>query len=61
VDQILEFTRLEAGRVTVNPMDAEMSDLVRGVVADLAPIAAAKSLPLEAELPTSHWWYVRMR
>jgi PAS domain S-box-containing protein len=51
VDQILEFTRLEAGRVTVNPMDAEMSDLVRGVVADLAPIAAAKSLPLEAEVP----------
>gem|GEM_PF-6576409 len=51
VDQILEFTRLEAGRVTVHLMEADVSDLVQGVAADLAPIAAAKSLSLETELP----------
>jgi PAS domain S-box-containing protein len=51
VDQILEFTRLETGRVSVDPSDTDMPALVRDVVADLAPIADAKSLALHAEMP----------
>jgi PAS domain S-box-containing protein len=51
VDQILDFTQLEAGKVTIYPRPTDLASLIREVAAATLPMAQAKSLSLRAILP----------
>jgi len=49
VDEMLDASRIEAGRVTVKPIDCDLVDIVRGVVDDLTPLAATKGHSVTTE------------
>jgi PAS domain S-box-containing protein len=51
VEQILEFTRLEAGRVSVHLTQVDVSALVVSVIEELKPPAFEKSLAMTAVVP----------
>jgi PAS domain S-box-containing protein len=51
VEQILEFTRLEAGRVTVQLAMHDITRVVRAVAQEMEPLASAKGLALRTEIP----------
>jgi PAS domain S-box-containing protein len=51
VEQILEFTRLEAGRVKVQLGMRDICDVVHDVVAEMQPLANAKGITLRTEIP----------
>jgi signal transduction histidine kinase len=46
IDEVLTFSRLEAGEERVRPHDVPMRDIVNGVLAVLEPLAHAKRIPL---------------
>jgi signal transduction histidine kinase len=52
VDDILDFSRLEAGRIKLNPAPVSPAALLRQVVEIVAPEAAAKGLVLAVEIDT---------
>jgi signal transduction histidine kinase len=49
VDEMLDASRIEAGRVTLKPVDCDLVDIVRGVVDDLTPLGATKQHVLATE------------
>ncbi|HEU0012522.1 MAG TPA: ATP-binding protein [Longimicrobium sp.] len=51
IEQILAFSRLEAGREEAHPEDVELGELVRETAALLQPLAAQKGLAFGMELP----------
>jgi signal transduction histidine kinase len=51
VDDILTFSRLEAGREDVRPQPVDYADLVRDVGARIQPLAERKGLSLRVEPP----------
>jgi len=51
IEQILTFSRMEAGRDEVRLESAELITLVRSAIALIAPIAEDKGLAFHAELP----------
>jgi PAS domain S-box-containing protein len=51
VDQMLDFSRLESGRVSVQPLETDLVSLVEEVVQHVAPLAATRSLPINTDLP----------
>ena len=50
VDEILDYARLEAGKMAVNLVDAGVRGMVADAVASVEPQAAAKGIVLEARL-----------
>jgi signal transduction histidine kinase len=42
VDEMLDASRIEAGRVTLKPRDCSLADIVHAVIDDLTPLAATK-------------------
>src|SRR5690349_17806274 len=42
VDEMLDASRIEAGRVTLKPRDCSLADIVHAVIDDLSPLAATK-------------------
>jgi len=52
VDDILDFSRLEAGRIKLNPAPVRPAALLRQVVEIVAPEAAAKGLALTVAIDT---------
>ena len=40
VDEMLDASRIEAGRVTLKPRDCSLADIVHAVIDDLSPLAA---------------------
>ncbi len=57
IEEILDFSRIEAGKLDINPHDVELAPLIEGVVELLAPRAQGKTLEIAAyiapDLPTS--------
>jgi PAS domain S-box-containing protein len=51
VDQILEFTRLEAGRVVVRYAATDIRGVIAEATADVLPMAHAKGLSLQVRVP----------
>jgi two-component system, NtrC family, sensor kinase len=51
VEQILEFTRLEAGRVGVHLAPVDIAPVILAAVEEAKPLASAKGLALIAALP----------
>ncbi|HWK88909.1 MAG TPA: ATP-binding protein [Longimicrobium sp.] len=51
IEQILAFSRLEAGREEAHPDDVELGELVRETAALLQPLAGQKGLEFGLELP----------
>ncbi len=55
IDEVLDFSRIEAGRMALDPAPFALSELVEGVVELLAPRAQAKALDIawsvQADLP----------
>ena len=43
VDEMLDASRIEAGRVTLKPRDCSLADIVHAVIDDLTPLAATKA------------------
>jgi signal transduction histidine kinase len=50
VDQILDFAAIDAGRLTIKPVDMDLGALVDDVVSTFRPIAARRRITLAAEL-----------
>ncbi len=50
IDDILEFTRAESGKTTLDPQPMQPGQLVEDVCALLAPLARQKGLALQAQL-----------
>jgi signal transduction histidine kinase len=50
VDEILDYARLEAGKMAVNLVDAGVRGMVADAIASVEPQAAAKGIVLEARL-----------
>jgi PAS domain S-box-containing protein len=51
VDQMLDFTQLEAGKVSIQPTPTDLTSLTHEVIAATLPMSQAKSLSLRAVLP----------
>lgn len=51
IDEILTFTRLDAGRETVTPEPMDLDEAVNGALEIVEPLAAAKSIELVAVSP----------
>ena len=51
INSILDLSQIEAGRMRLNLQEVDLAAAVRGVFATLEPLAAAKGLQLESELP----------
>jgi PAS domain S-box-containing protein len=51
IEQILAFSRLEAGREEVHPEEVELGELVRETAALIQPLAGQKGLEFTLELP----------
>ncbi|MEO8576825.1 MAG: HAMP domain-containing sensor histidine kinase [Gemmatimonadales bacterium] len=51
IDEILTFTRLDAGRETVLPEKMDLEEAVRGAVELVEPLAAAKRIELKSVSP----------
>lgn len=49
VDEMLDASRIEAGRVSLKPRDCDLVDIVAAVVEDLTPLAATKAHVLTTE------------
>ena len=49
VDEMLDASRIEAGRVSLRPRDCDLVDIVAAVVEDLTPLAATKGHVLTTE------------
>ena len=49
VDEMLDASRIEAGRVTLKPRDVDLVDIVAAVVEDLTPLATTKGHVLTTE------------
>jgi signal transduction histidine kinase len=49
VDEMLDASRIEAGRVTLKPKDCDLVDIVVAVVEDLTPLATTKGHILTTE------------
>jgi signal transduction histidine kinase len=50
VDEMLDVSRIEAGRVTLQRTACDLGDIVTDVVQELSPLAAAKSQTLDVEI-----------
>ena len=50
VDEMLDVSRIEAGRVTLKQRDCALADIVHAVVDDLTPLAATKKHVLTTEI-----------
>ena len=57
IDEILTFSRLEAGKETVDWEDFDIAETAREAVAMLLPIAQAKNITLEIDAPKSLQWH----
>ncbi|MDQ3696651.1 MAG: GAF domain-containing sensor histidine kinase [Gemmatimonadota bacterium] len=53
VEEILTFSRLEAGEVTVCPRETTAEEILQGVAAVLEPLASARDLALGVTLPSA--------
>lgn len=51
IEDLLEFSRLESGQITLRPVPLEPAELVATVVDKLSPLASNKQLALSAHLP----------
>jgi signal transduction histidine kinase/DNA-binding NarL/FixJ family response regulator len=51
IDRILDLTKLQAGRLTVQPVPTAVAPLLRRVVGQFAPLAAARGLALHGAEP----------
>jgi PAS domain S-box-containing protein len=49
VNDLLDIARLEAGRLTMHPEQIDLGEMVKGVAAELAPLARAKKHQLEID------------
>ena len=58
INDILDYSKLEAGKMTIEELDFDLPNLVRDVAAILVDRAEAKSLSLILEMPTTlqQWW-----
>lgn len=53
IDDMLDLTRVQAGRFTIEPQPVELSSLLKEVLEDLAPLTEGRSLRAElSSLPT---------
>ena len=58
IDDILDFSKLEAGRLDLESIDVDVGDLVEQVALSMAPAAAARGLSLIAfASPEINWTY----
>jgi len=48
VDELLDFSRIVAGRVTLDSQNLDLTSLLNGVVESVVPVAAAKGVALDA-------------
>lgn len=53
IDQILDFEKIEAGKIVVEKINFDLHDLVRGVVRTFEPIAIQKGLTINAHFDAS--------
>jgi PAS domain S-box-containing protein len=51
VEEILEYTRVEAGRAVVQSETVDVAEIAREAVAQMTPLASERALPLRADLP----------
>ena len=51
VDDLLDLSRIEAGRLDLVPEEVDLADVVARVAAEVAPLAAAKGLTLTVAAP----------
>jgi PAS domain S-box-containing protein len=51
IDDLLDLSRIEAGRVDLSEEDVDLAEVVAGVAAAVAPQAAAKGLTLVVDVP----------
>ncbi len=59
IKDILDFSRIEAGQLSLETADVELFQIVEDVVGLLAPRAAEKGLSLHADIPLYTAWKVR--
>mgnify|MGYP000468688189 CR=1 FL=1 len=51
IQDLLDVSRIEAGRLRIDPLPSELSTLVHGAVEVLTPLAAERGIVLEADVP----------
>jgi PAS domain S-box-containing protein len=51
VNKLLNVSRIESGRVRVEPKLTDMNELIKSIQAEMAPLSAVKKLNLEIKLP----------
>ncbi len=59
IKDILDFSRIEAGQLSLETADVELFQIIEDVVSLLAPRAAGKGLSLHADIPLYSAWKVR--
>jgi signal transduction histidine kinase len=56
INDLLDLSRIEAGRLELRPTTVQLASLVHDVVASLRPVAAARGLQLEAPTTAASVW-----
>jgi signal transduction histidine kinase/ActR/RegA family two-component response regulator len=51
IEELLDVSRIVAGRATVDPQDVDLAENVRGAVETMMPLAAAKGVELRLDAP----------